>query len=105
MEDIVEQAAVGRFTWLQKDAQSWGAAQYSWSDHCTSRSVDMYTETHSHAHLFSVVVVVVLRHTFRIAHTSALLPFKVGLKSHSTRSSFTDLLSLNATVTTSTSTT
>ena len=96
MEDIVEQAAVGRLTWLQKDAQSWGAAQYSWSDHRTSRSVDMYT-----AHLFSVVVVVVLRHIFDALFF--FLRFKVGLTSHSTRSSFADLLCLSVTVTTSTS--
>ena len=47
-----------------------------------------YTDTHSHAHFFSVVV---LRFTFlRTAHTSALAWFKVGLKSHSTKASSAD---------------
>ena len=44
-------------------------------------------------------------HIWRTAHTSALLRFRVGLKSHSIKSSNADLRCPGATVTTSTSTT
>ena len=47
----------------------------------------VYTDTLSHAHFFSAVVVVVLRHTFDALRTSQHFRCKVEMKSHSIKSS------------------